>query len=134
MYTFMARVFHSHWFRTFMGIALLAVLVWFFGPLLGLGQLHPLETTIARWITIGVLFFLWLVINLLEDLRAYRKDKELASGIAAPSPDASATASATLSRRSLRSTIKGAPQLEICCKRQQIITSPRIVQQKKTNI
>ncbi len=94
MYTFMARVFHSHWFRTFMGIALLAVLVWFFGPLLGLGQLHPLETAIARWVTIGVLFFLWLVINLLEDLRAYRKDKELASGIVAASPDASATASA----------------------------------------
>src|SRR5271167_1746948 len=54
-------VFRTRWFRTFLVVAVLAILIWFFGPLLGLGPLHPLETDIARWVAIGALFVLWLI-------------------------------------------------------------------------
>ena len=87
-------VFRNRWFRTFLGVAVFSVVIWFFGPLLGFGAMHPLETEIARWITIASLFVLWLVWNLIRELRDHRKDKDLASGIAASAPDAAETASA----------------------------------------
>ncbi len=87
MFSIMSIVFRNHWFRTFVGVALLCVLVWFCGPLLGLGQLHPLETTIARWIVIAVFFVLWVIGNLISDLRASKKDKDLVANIAESAPD-----------------------------------------------
>ena len=75
------RFLRSRWFATFIGVCVAAILIWFCGPLIGLGQLHPLETEIARYIAIAVLFVGWLVWNLIQDLRAHRKDKALANGI-----------------------------------------------------
>ena len=40
----------SRWVTTFLGAIVLALLIWFVGPLLGLGSLHPFETEIARYI------------------------------------------------------------------------------------
>jgi type VI secretion system protein ImpL len=91
----MYRVYHSHWFRTALVVLLIMVLVWFFGALVGFGTMHPLETEIARIITIGVLFLLWLVSNLLQDLNSHRKDKALAAGIAEASPEAKAAEAKT---------------------------------------
>ena len=71
MFNSFLRIFRSRWFRTLLGVAVLAVLVWFFGPLLGLGQLHPLETEIARYITIAILFVLWLFQNLIVISQQY---------------------------------------------------------------
>ncbi len=86
--------FRSRWFRTLLVAAVIAVLIWFFGPLLGLGPLHPLETEIARWVTIAALFILWLIYNLIQELRARGKDKELAAAVIAAPPDPAETASA----------------------------------------
>jgi len=83
----------SPWVRTFAGVLALSVMVWFFGPLLGFGDTHPFDTEIARLITIGIFVVLWLVLNLLRELRARKKDAELVDGVAA-APDAAATASA----------------------------------------
>jgi type VI secretion system protein ImpL len=80
------RICLSRWFRTFLVCAILAALVWFLGPLLGLGSLHPLETDIARWITIGAIFILWLIYNLIQELRDRHKEKELADAVTAPPP------------------------------------------------
>jgi type VI secretion system protein ImpL len=93
----MYLLFRSRWTRSLLGVAVLAVLIWFCGPLLGLGQLHPLETEVARWIAIVLLLVLWLVINLIQELRANRRDKKLAEGVAAAAPvapDPATTASA----------------------------------------
>jgi type VI secretion system protein ImpL len=83
--SFVYYAFRSRWVRTFLGAAVVAVLIWFCGPLLGFGEVHPLETDIARIIAIAVVFVLWLVTNLIRELRASRKDKELAEGAVAPS-------------------------------------------------
>jgi type VI secretion system protein ImpL len=88
------RFLRSRWFATFIGVCVAAILIWFCGPLIGLGQLHPLETEIARYIAIAVLFVGWLVWNLIQDLRAHRKDKALANGIVEAAPDPNETASA----------------------------------------
>lgn len=89
------RFLRSRWVSSWFGVAVLALLVWYCGPLLGLGQLHPLETEIVRWIVIALLFVLWLVTNLIHEVRANRADKALAAGIAeAAPPDPAETASA----------------------------------------
>jgi type VI secretion system protein ImpL len=90
---FLARLYRSRWFRTAFGVLVLCVLIWFCGPLLGFGSMHPFELELVRWITIGALWLLWLFINLMAELRATKRDKKLAKEVAAAEPDASDTAS-----------------------------------------
>ena len=89
------RITRSRWVRSFLGVAVLAVLVWFFGPLLGFGDTHPLVTETVRIIAIVVLFVLWLIVNLIQELNARRRDKALVEEVAAPDPDATASAEET---------------------------------------
>jgi len=84
---FLVTIYRSRWFRSGLIVLLLMVLVWYAGPLLGLGALHPLETELARYVTIGVLFALWIIHNLTHQLRVHRRDKELANGIAQGTPE-----------------------------------------------
>ena len=84
------RIYGSRWFRTGLAVLVVMALVWFFGPMLGLGALHPLETEIARFIAIGILFALWLVSNLLHELQAGKRDRALAAGIVEDGPAAAA--------------------------------------------
>ena len=79
---FIRSVGRSRWFRTGFAVAVMAVLVWMFGPLLGFGATRPLETEVARWILIGALFALWLISNLLHELGQNRREKKLAESIA----------------------------------------------------
>ena len=83
------RVTFSRWFRTLLGATVLAVLVWFCGPLLGVGAMHPLETEIVRAIVVAAIFVIWLVNNLLYMLKMNKREKELAAGITTD-PDAAA--------------------------------------------
>ena len=88
------RIFRNRWVRTFLGALLLSVIVWFFGPLLGFGSLHPLDSDLARIIAIAVIFVGWLVENLVHQLRAAKHDKDLVDGVAAQAKDPNETASA----------------------------------------
>jgi type VI secretion system protein ImpL len=87
-------IYRNRWFRTFLGAALLAVIVWFFGPLLGIGALHPLDSDLARIIAVVVIFVGWLIENLIHKLRANKREKALAEGVAAQAADPNETASA----------------------------------------
>ncbi len=84
------RLAQSHWFKTALVVLIIMAVVWLAGPLLGFGSLHPLETEIARIIAIAVLFVLWLVANLMQDLQSHKRDKALTAGIARVSPEAQA--------------------------------------------
>jgi type VI secretion system protein ImpL len=79
----------ARWFLTFVGTALLAGLLWFFGPFLA-----PLESWAVRLALIVVMLAVWLGANLLLDWRRRRREAALAEGIAAAAPDPSAAASA----------------------------------------
>ena len=88
----MRRYYRSRWVRTLFGIVLLSVLTWFFGPLLGLGEAHPLDSVTVRLIVIGLFVVLWLVINLTAELKDARREKKLVEGVAAgPDPDQAAS-------------------------------------------
>ena len=88
----LSPVFRSYWFNTLLGVIVLAALIWFFGPLLALGQVHPFDSESARLIAIGGLLVLWLLVNLLHMLGARKREKKLVEVVAAP--DAAAIASA----------------------------------------
>ena len=58
------RFLGSRWFLSFVGVALLAILVWLFGPFLSL-----LEGWIARLIVILAMLLIWAGVNLWLDRR-----------------------------------------------------------------
>jgi type VI secretion system protein ImpL len=84
----------SRWFRSGIGFVGLAVIIWFLGPLIGIGQAHPLDSDIVRMIVIGLLAVLWVVINLVQMLQAARHEKDLIDDVAKAEPNEVATASA----------------------------------------
>jgi type VI secretion system protein ImpL len=79
----------ARWFLTFIGTALLAAVLWFFGPFL-----EPLEDWLVRVLIILLMFAVWGGVNLLLDWRRRRREATLTEGIAAAAPDAGAIASA----------------------------------------
>jgi len=83
------RFLGSRWFLSFVGVALLAALVWFLGPLLGF-----LESWIVRLAVILAMLLVWLGVNLLIDARRRKQEKALTEGVAAAPPDPTAQASA----------------------------------------
>ena len=89
-----SAILKSHWFNTGLGLLVLAAVIWFFGPLLGFGEMHPLDSQLARLMLIGVLFVLWLAINLMRMAKARKRDKALVDNVVAATPDKDATASA----------------------------------------
>ena len=71
------KAFTSRWFISFVGVALMAALVWFYAPLV-----PQLEGGLIRLIIILMLLLVWGCANLLLDLRRERRDAALAKGIA----------------------------------------------------
>jgi type VI secretion system protein ImpL len=80
--------FLSRWFVTFVGTALLAFLVWFFGPFLPL-----FESWASRFAIVVAMLALWAGLNLLLDIRGARRDAALTKGVAETAPDPAAVAS-----------------------------------------
>jgi type VI secretion system protein ImpL len=79
----------SRWVLSFVGTALLAILVWFFGPFLA-----ALEGWGARLGIALAMLALWAGVNLALDLRRRRRDAALASGVVEAAPDPAIAASA----------------------------------------
>ena len=81
--------------RFIAGLALLvlAVTLWFVGPLIGIGEARPLETILARVLVIGAIFALWVVLELMRELRAHRAAKQLGLGIAKNDSDSESRSS-----------------------------------------
>ncbi len=83
----MRNIQFSRWLLTFIGTALLAALVWVFGPFLA-----ALEPWLPRAAVIAVLFGVWVVANLAIDWRRRARDTALATGVAEADPAAVASA------------------------------------------
>ncbi len=83
------RFLGSRWFLSFIGVALLGVLVWLFGPFLTF-----LESWIARTIVIVVMLLIWGGVNFWLDLRRRKNENALVEGVTAAQADPTAAASA----------------------------------------
>lgn len=77
--TSILRSLLSRWAITFVGTALLALLVWFLGPLLA-----PLEPWFVRLAIGAILLLLWAGGNFVYDRRKRRRDAALAAGLTGP--------------------------------------------------
>ena len=60
----------SRFLWTLIGIVVLCALIWFYGPLISVGDVQPLEADLTRLIVISVIVILWLVSMLLRQMRA----------------------------------------------------------------
>ena len=83
------RFFGSRWFLTFIGVLLVGLLIWFFGPFLSF-----LESWIARASIIAVLVLIWAGVNFWLDRRRKKNDDALVAGVTATAADPSLAASA----------------------------------------
>jgi len=61
--------------------AAVSSMIWFYGPLLGWGDFYPLESETARFIAIGVLWFLTILILVLVFWLRRRRDKKMTTDI-----------------------------------------------------
>ena len=87
-------VLGSTWFITLLGVVILALLVWFVGPLIAIAGVTPLAGVVTRLLVIGGLLLLWILILVIGMIRRRRTNarmtRELAGGAdAAPARDAS---------------------------------------------
>ena len=83
------RFLGSRWFLSFLGVALLGVLVWLFGPFLSF-----LEDWIPRAIVIAVMLLVWAGVNIWLDRRRRKNEAALVAGVTAVQADPTAAASA----------------------------------------
>jgi type VI secretion system protein ImpL len=83
------RFLGSRWFLSLIGVALLAVLVWLFGPFLSY-----LEDWIPRAAVIAVMVLIWVGLNFWLDRRRRRNENALVKGVTAAQVDPAVAASA----------------------------------------
>ncbi|AIB16041.1 hypothetical protein ABAZ39_29750 (plasmid) [Azospirillum argentinense] len=90
----LASALRSRWFFSLLGVALLGALLWFAGPLIGVGDARPFEDDAVRLAVILVALLAWAAALALAVLRKRRRAAAMVQGIAALSPDEPAVATA----------------------------------------
>lgn len=77
----------SRFLWTLIGIVILCALIWFYGPLISVGDAAPLAGDLTRIVVIGVIIILWLLSMLLRQMRAARANRAFVAELAAPAPE-----------------------------------------------
>ena len=90
----LASALRSRWFFAALGVVLLDALLWFAGPLVGIGDARPLDDEMTRLAVMPVAPLVWVAALAVSILRKRRRAATMARGIAALSPDETATATA----------------------------------------
>jgi type VI secretion system protein ImpL len=73
----------SRTFLVIVGLVLLSLLIWFAGPYFAFADHKPLESVVARLVTILVIVVIWAVTLQVRQARAGRANRELAAGVVA---------------------------------------------------
>lgn len=69
------------WLLPLLGVLLLSLLVWLFGPLLAFGEAHPLDGVVERLAVIAVLLLLWAVVVLWRRNRDHQADQAVVAAM-----------------------------------------------------
>ena len=73
----------SPWVLVAIGLAAFAAIVWFVGPSIAVSTWHPLESELARWITIGVVVGAYLLSKVGAAWRALRTNRAITQQLVA---------------------------------------------------
>jgi type VI secretion system protein ImpL len=80
---------------TFIGLVLLALLIWIYGPQVAVGEVRPLADEVVRLAVIAAIFFAWLIWLVVAQRRAIRANRLFVADIA-PEPAPRAPGEAAL--------------------------------------
>lgn len=80
------RLLFARWILVMFGLAALALVIWFVGPLIAVAEYRPFESTTVRWILIGLLFGLYLVRILWRLAKAKLANRRLVDGLMRGTP------------------------------------------------
>jgi type VI secretion system protein ImpL len=78
----MLAVFKSRWFWIFVGLVLLALVLWFGGPYVSIADVKPLDGVVGRLIAILLLVVIYAVAITIGQLRSKQASQRLAAGVA----------------------------------------------------
>jgi len=81
MFKRILSVLTARWFVTLIGAIILALIVWFVGPLIAVGDVRPLDSDIVRLIVVLVILVIWGIWNIISLLRAKKSNDQLVKGI-----------------------------------------------------
>ncbi|WP_439502135.1 type VI secretion system membrane subunit TssM [Aminobacter ciceronei] len=81
---FLWSVLTSRWLWTLIGLTLLSLIIWIFGPIVAVGQSTPFASETVRMALIAGLVILWLIWLILAQRRAIRANRMFVAEIAAP--------------------------------------------------
>jgi len=84
------RFFFSRFFFTMLAILLVCAFIWLYGPLIAFGEATPLASPLARIVVIALILITWLVILLMRQIRAARKNRAFVQELAAAPEEAAA--------------------------------------------
>lgn len=78
----MMRIFKNKWLIQGIGILALAALIWFAGPVIAIAGTAPLESALARGLTIATVVLVWVIFRVLMQIQGGRKDRQLMAELA----------------------------------------------------
>ena len=81
MFKAILSVLTARWFVTLIGAIILALVVWFVGPLIAIGDVRPLDSEIVRLIVVLVILVIWGIWNIVSLLRTKKSNDQLVNGI-----------------------------------------------------
>lgn len=88
---FLWAVLTSRWLWTLIGLTLLSLLIWVFGPIVSIGQSEPFAAETVRIALIALLFIAWLIWLIVRQRRAIRANRMFVAEIAAPAEEKALT-------------------------------------------
>ena len=81
---FLWAVLTSRWLWTLIGLALLAFVIWVFGPIVRVGDYEPFASETVRMAMIALLVIIWLVWLIVAQRRAIRANRLFVAEISPP--------------------------------------------------
>ncbi len=81
---FIWSILTSRWLWTLIGLALLSVIIWIFGPIVRVGESEPFASETVRMALIALLVISWLIWLIIRQRRAIQANRMFVAEIAAP--------------------------------------------------
>jgi type VI secretion system protein ImpL len=88
MFRFLWSVLTSRWLWTLIGIVLLALIIWIFGPIVSVGPYTPFASQTVRVAMIAGVVILWLIWLIAAQRRAIRANRMFVAEVATPAETA----------------------------------------------